>query len=120
MSLVPNDFDPLALVVDWLDACRSGDLSVIIALYDERATLECDCEDVNLTGRASLWAYWASKLRNESPTAFTLDDLTVAADGVWVDYRNNKGKPVRAFFRFNAEGKILHTSCGPLDRRLSA
>ena len=34
-------FDPLGVVVDWLDACRSGELNALLDLYDERATLEC-------------------------------------------------------------------------------
>jgi len=120
MSLTPNDFDPLAVIVDWLDACRAGDLDAVLEFYDERATLECDCEGVMLTGRASLSAYWAGKLRNELPTAYTLDDLTVTTNGIWVDYRNNKGRPVRAHFHFNETGKLLRTRCGPNDQRLSA
>jgi hypothetical protein len=119
MSLTPG-FDPLAIVVDWLDACRSGDLIAVLALYDERATLECECEGVSLTGRASLSAYWIGKLRNHLPASFTLDDLTVSSDGVWVVYWNYKANLVRAHFRFSPSGKIHHTSCGPLDRRLSA
>lgn len=120
MSLSPDDFDPLAVVVDWLDACRSGNLSALLDLYDERSTLECDCEGVSLTGRAALSAYWTGKLQNQLATAFTLDDLTVTADGIWVDYRNNRASLVRAHFRFSPSGKIQRTHCGPLDRRLSA
>jgi ketosteroid isomerase-like protein len=51
MSVLQDDFDPLAVVVDWLDACRSRELDALLNLYDERATLECDCERVSLTGR---------------------------------------------------------------------
>jgi hypothetical protein len=120
MSLTPNDFDPLAIIVDWLDACRSGNLSDVLEFYDEQATLECGCEAASLTGRVALSAYWAGKLRNEFPNAFTLDDLAVREDGVWVDYRNNKGRRIRARFRFNEVGKIIYTSCGPLLQRLSA
>lgn len=120
MALVPNDFDPLAIIVDWLDACRSGNLSDVLDLYDDQATLECSCEGLTLSGRAALSIYWASKLRNELPTAFTLDDLMVTGDGVRVDYRNGKGKPIRARFRFNAAGKIIYTNCGPIQQRMSA
>jgi len=28
-------FDPLAIVVDWLDACRSGDLHAVLELYEK-------------------------------------------------------------------------------------
>jgi hypothetical protein len=75
---------------------------------------------VRLTGREPLSAYWSGKLQNQLPTAFTLDDLTVTEDGIWVDYRNNKASLVRAHFRFSPSGKIERTHCGPLDRRLSA
>ena len=37
MSISPDTFDPLAVVVDWLDACRSGELA-LLNLYHERAT----------------------------------------------------------------------------------
>ena len=62
MSNSPDKFDPLAVVVDWLDACRLGELDTLLDLYDEQATLECDCELVSLTGRKAIAAYWAPKL----------------------------------------------------------
>ena len=51
MLTSPGTFDPLAVVSDWLDACRRGELDALVNLYDERPTLECDCEHVRLTGR---------------------------------------------------------------------
>jgi hypothetical protein len=92
----------------------------MLELYDKQATLECNCECVSSIGREAVFAYWAGKRQSEIPTAFTLDDLTVTASGVRVDYQNSKGKPVRAYFRFNAAGKILHSKCGPLGERLAA
>jgi hypothetical protein len=65
MPISRDQFDPLALVVDWLDACRLGELNALLDLYDERATLECDCECVCLTGRKSIAAYWAPKLESK-------------------------------------------------------
>jgi hypothetical protein len=111
MSLSQDDFDPLGIVVDWLDACRSGQLDVLLDLYDEQATLVCDCEHVSLTGRLSIAAYWKSKLESKSASAFTLDDMILTGDGVQVDYQSYEGKPVRICFRFTPFGKILHTSC---------
>ena len=61
MPLTPNDFDPLAVVVDWLDACRSGNLNALLDLYDMSAVLECACEKTNVIGHASLAAYWDPK-----------------------------------------------------------
>jgi hypothetical protein len=99
------------------DACRSGELSALLDLYDERATLECDCEGITLTGRQSLSAYWAPKLESKLAHAFTLDDMTLTGAGVQLDYQSYEGNPLRIHFRFNASGKILHSSCGPLGRR---
>jgi hypothetical protein len=116
MSISRDEFDPLALVVDWLDACRSGELDALLDLYDERATLECDCEGVSLTGRKSIAAYWAPKLESKAVPAFTVDDMTLTGDGVQVDYQSYEGKPVRIHFRFSPAGKMLYTCCGPLVR----
>jgi hypothetical protein len=116
MSLLQGEFDPLAVVVDWLDACRWGELDALLNLYDERATLECDCERVSLTGRKWIAAYWAPKLESKAVLAFSLNDMALTADGVRLDYQGNEGKPLRMHFRFSPSGKILHTSCGPLGR----
>ena len=115
-----DEFDPLAVAVDWLDAAKLGDLDGLLGLYDERATLECDCEGVALTGRLSLSAYWGPKLESRLAAAFTIDDLTPTADGVQVDYQSHDVKPVRIHFRFTPSGKIAHTSCGLLGRRCDA
>ena len=106
MSTSPDTFDPLAIVADWLDACRGRELDALLNLYDERATLECDCEHVSLTGRTWIAAYLAPKL----------ESMALTADGVRVDYKGYEGKPVRMHLRFGPSGKILHTSCGPLGR----
>jgi hypothetical protein len=115
MSISRDEFDPLAIAVDWLDACRTGELSALLDLYDEQATLECDCERVILGGRESIAAYWvAPKIESKLVSAVTLDDITLTGDGVQVDYQKYEGNPVRIQFRFSPSGKILHTSCGPL------
>ena len=54
MPTSPDTFDPLAVVADWLDACRWRELDALLNLYDERATLECDCEHIRLTGANGL------------------------------------------------------------------
>ena len=71
MSTSACTFDPLGVVVDWLDACRSGDLDALLDLYDERATQHCLCENVTVAGRKALAAYWAPKLNNKLGSAFT-------------------------------------------------
>jgi hypothetical protein len=109
-------FDPLAVAVDWLDAGKLGDLDGLLSLYDERATLECNCEGMVLTGRQSLSAYWARKLESKLAAAFTVDDMIPVDDGVQVDYQSCEGKPVRVHFRLTPSGKIAHSRCDPLGR----
>jgi hypothetical protein len=111
MPTLPKRFDPLAVVVDWLDACRSGDLDALSGLFDEEATLECDREYSILVGREAIVAYWGPKLERRSGSAFVLDDLAPANFGARVDYRNDKGEAARIHFHFSHSGKILHTSC---------
>jgi hypothetical protein len=111
-----DEFDPLVVVAHWLDACRWGELDALLNLYDERATLECDCERVSLTGRKWIAVYWAPKLESKVVLAFSLYGMALTADGVQVDYLGYEGNPVRMHFRFSPSGKILHTSCGPLER----
>lgn len=114
MPISRDDFDPLATVIDWLDVCRAGELSALLAFYDDRATIDCDCEAVSIVGRAAIAEYWRPKLATTLTPAFTLDDMTLDSEGVQVDYRNYEGKPVRIHFRFNEAGKIRRTSCGPI------
>ena len=114
MSTSTNRFDPLAVVVDWLDADRAGDLDALLDLYGDDATLACDCEGVILTGREALSAYWEPKLSCLSEAAFSLNDMVLTSDGILVDYQSYEGKPVRIRFRFTPSGKIEHISCGPV------
>jgi len=114
MSISRDEFDPLAAVVDWLDACRRGDLNALLDLYDERAVMECGCEDVVLTGRSSIAAYWAPKLESMRVPAFNLDDVALTGHGVQIDYQSDEGKPIRFYFRFGNSNKIIYTNCGPL------
>ena len=111
-----NDFDRSGVVVDWLDACRSGQLSALLNLYEERATVRCDCDGINLADRNSIATYWKSKLESKVASAFTLDGMILTGDEIQVDCQSCKGKPVRVHFRFSPLGKILHTKFGPLPR----
>ena len=53
MPTLADTFDPLA--TGSMPAVL-GDLDALLDLYDERATLECDCERVGLAGRESIAA----------------------------------------------------------------
>ena len=110
----PDDFDHSDVVVDWLAACRSGQLDALLNLYEERATLICDCDGIDLVGRNSIAIYWKSKLESKSVSAFTLDGMILTGDEIQVDCQSCKGKPVRVHFRFSPLGRILHTRFGPL------
>ena len=115
MPISRDESDPVATVVDWLDACRNRQIHALLELYDAAATLECACDgQQSLTGRAALEAYWRPRLVAPSPGSFAMDDVVADAEGVMLDYRSFEGKPVRIHFRFNSAGKILHTQCRPL------
>jgi len=109
-----DDFDQIALVVDWLDACRKRDLAALLELYADDATFECGCDEIGLReGRVELEAYWRPRLDAIVPNAFGLEEITPAADGVVLDYLSYEGKPVRIAFTFTPNGKILQTACAP-------
>ena len=107
-----NDFDQIAIVVDWLDACRARDLEGLLDLYAHDASLECACDDRRIFhGRADLASYWRPRLDAFSPIAFEMDEITPDAEGVLLDYISFQGKAVRIFFVFDAAGKIVQTRC---------
>jgi len=109
-----DDFDQVALVVDWLDACRNRDLATLLDLYAEDATLECQCGEARISeGRAGLESYWKPRLGTLAPTAFGLEEIMPTADGVVLDYLSHEGKPVRVAFSFTRDGKIQGTHCLP-------
>jgi hypothetical protein len=114
MPNLPEDFDQIAVVVDWLDACRKRDLAALLDLYADDASLECVCDGVALLqGRAALEAYWQPRLDTFPPGAFGLEEISPTAAGVVLDYSGVDGEPVRISFSFAPDGKILQTICGP-------
>jgi FixJ family two-component response regulator len=108
------DLDRSGVIVHWLDACRAGQLDALLDLYEERATLICDCDGINLIGRNSIAIYMKSKLENRATSAFTRAGMTINDDELQVDCQGCKGKPVHVRFRLSPAGKILHTRFGPL------
>ena len=112
-------FDPLAVVIDWLDACRARRLNELLDLYDAAATLECGCDRPHIyRGRADLARYWSSRLEAAVPDAFRLTNILPAdePDSAVLDYTSYEGKPVRIYFQFAPSGKIAATVCGPMDQ----
>jgi ketosteroid isomerase-like protein len=114
MSNSRDCFDAIGIVVDWLDACRAGQIDELIELYDPAAVIEC-CEGGNFQGRAEFEKYWSPRLSQTSSDAFQIAALmTEAGGGVCLDYRDHDGRPVRTRFRFNNIGKILQTACAQI------
>jgi hypothetical protein len=112
---LPNDFDQIAVVVDWLDACRRRDLEALLDLYAAEATLECQCNGVTVSqGRARLASYWGPRLDGFAPNAFGLEEIQPTPDGVQLDYMSHEGVPVRMEFSFTPGGKVLRTHCAPV------
>ena len=109
-----DDFDQIAVVVDWLDACRNRDLASVLDLYADDATLKCQCGEVKVSeGRAELESYWRPRLDALASGAFGLEEITPTTEGVVLDYLSHEGKPVRIAFRFTTDGKILRSDCQP-------
>jgi ketosteroid isomerase-like protein len=114
-----DNFDQIALVVDWLDACRNRDLAALLDLYADDATLECRCGEVKVgEGRAELESYWRPRLDALAPTAFGLEEITPTTEGVVLDYLSYEGKPVRIIFTFTPDGKIRRSDCAPAVKAL--
>ena len=113
MSNARDGFDAIAIVVDWIDACKQGRLDDLLDLYDEAAAVEC-CEGGSFQGRAALKWYWSQRLAASAADAFEIVALMPEADGVSLDYREYDGKRVRTHFRFTDAGKIRLTACVPI------
>jgi hypothetical protein len=114
--MLPDDFDAMAVVIDWLDACRGQNLELLLAACADDAGLECACEGVRTSGRENLAAYWKPKLAGFASAAFGLEEITPVGEIVVLDYLNFEGKPVRIRFSFDARGKIAHMRCEYLAR----
>ena len=109
-----SDFDQMGIVVDWVDACRNGDLATLLDLYADDARVECTCNGTQLyRGRGELETYWGPRLSAFSSAGFGLEEINPAAEGVDLEYSVAGALRVRASFRFSAEGKIDSTLCTP-------
>jgi hypothetical protein len=57
--LVPQDgFDPIRIIVDWLDACREGRFAALIERYED-GTIEDCCQGGTFRGRLGVERYWS-------------------------------------------------------------
>ncbi len=109
-----SDFDQMGIVVDWFDACRKGDLEVLLQLYAEDASLECRCDGTHVwRGHSDLEAYWRPRLDVFVSSGLALEDINPAPFGVALEYSIAGSLRIRALFGFGADGKISRTSCEP-------
>jgi hypothetical protein len=107
----------MGIVVDWVDACRNGDLKSLLDLYTEDASLECQCDGTRLyRGRRELAAYWGPRLDVFSAAGIGLEEIRPAPQGVELEYSIAGSLRVHASFGFSSEGKIFSTCCGPSRR----
>ncbi|RXT49339.1 nuclear transport factor 2 family protein [Bradyrhizobium betae] len=110
-----SDFDQMGIVVDWLDACRKGDLATLLDLYADDAEVKCTCNGTHFSycGRRELETYWRPRLSAFSSAGFGLEEINPAADGIDLEYSVAGSLRIHASFRFSAEGKIHSTVCEP-------
>jgi hypothetical protein len=110
MSRATDGFDPIGIVVDWLDALKDRRLKDLLALYADDATAAC-CDGGASVGHRELEDYWRPRLDDAVNGAFEIIALMPEEDGIWLDYRSYRGEVVRTVFRFREDGKILSTTC---------
>ncbi|MFT4118645.1 nuclear transport factor 2 family protein [Bradyrhizobium sp.] len=109
-----RDFDQMGIVIDWVDACRTGDLAMLLDLYADDAQLECSCNGTNhYRGRSELETYWQPRLNAYSTAGFGLEEISPVPNGVDVEYSVAGSLRIHATFRFSPEGKIYSTVCEP-------
>ncbi|MES1149211.1 MAG: nuclear transport factor 2 family protein [Bradyrhizobium guangdongense] len=109
-----DDIDQMGIVVDWLDACRKGDLDTLLDLYADDAELECQCDGAHVYhGRSEIETYWGPKLVVFPATGVGLEDISPAPQGISLEYSVAGSLRIRALFGFAANGKIVRTLCEP-------
>ena len=81
MSNARDGFDAIAVVVDWIDACKRRRLDDLLNLYDPWATVDC-CDGGRFQGRSEMERYWRPRLARAPIHAFEIDALTTDPDGV--------------------------------------
>ncbi|HWV43029.1 nuclear transport factor 2 family protein [Pseudorhodoplanes sp.] len=98
----------------WMGAAKSGDLAGLMDMYRADATLECACTGPAVyAGSEAIRQYWAPKLRDAAPLAFSLLQTKEENGRISVDYLSFEAKPVRMFITLDEAGKIVRSICGP-------
>jgi len=108
-----DNFDQVALVVDWLDACRitiSPRCSISMRMMRRSNAAAAKQRSAKAAPNSNPTGSRAS-MRLRPPRR--AGEVTPTAEGVVLDYLSNEGKPVRIVFGFTHDGKIRQTSCAP-------
>ncbi|MCP3404886.1 nuclear transport factor 2 family protein [Bradyrhizobium sp. CCGB01] len=109
-----SDFDQMGIVVDWVDACRKGDLATLLDLYADDARVECMCNGSrHYRGRGELETYWGPRLSTFSSAGFGLEEINPVPHGIDLEYSVAGSLRIHASFRFSPEGKIYSTLYEP-------
>ncbi|WP_407116482.1 nuclear transport factor 2 family protein [Bradyrhizobium sp. LMG 9283] len=109
-----SDFDQMGIIIDWVDACRKGDLATLLDLYADDAQLECSCNGMRrYRGRSEIEAYWQPQLSAFSSAGFGLEEIHPAPHGIDLEYSVAGALRIQASFRFSPDGKIRSTLCEP-------
>lgn len=104
----------MAIIIDWVDACRKGDLTALLELYAIDAQLECACNGVqHCHGRRELESYWQPRLTAYPTAGFALEEIHPVPHGIDLEYSVAGSLRIRASFRFSPDGKIASTRCEP-------
>lgn len=105
-----NSFDPMAAAINWLDAYRAADLS-IVHMYAPNAVLESRWEDNPfIEGKGALAEYWRRQF--VAKPAGALEDLTTFDETILLSYEVPNGV-VQARLKYSDAGLILRHQCGP-------
>jgi ketosteroid isomerase-like protein len=102
---------------DWIAAWNARDLERILALYDELCVMVSpnivgeglDLSGV-LRGKAALRAYWRVALERQPDLRFDLLDVYASPDSVVLRYRNQNGREVCEFLRYDPTGLIVQAA----------
>lgn len=104
--------DPMAVVLDWLDAYRAASIDEVVGMYSADAVIECACDGRKIIhGQPALQAYWRHRISNEP--ALDLIDLGMSGASVVVSY-TTCGGVVQALLDKGEDGLISRTRCGPI------
>jgi hypothetical protein len=106
-----SSFDPMAAAIDWLDAYRDANLS-IVDFYSPDAVLECSCDGPRLvTSRGALVTHWRQRFL-QTP-AGVLERLQISGGMIVLSYAVPDGI-MQAKLMFNDAGLIVRSQCGPI------